>query len=101
MAQKVKTISSQKSGMEKLLDTVERVGNKVPHPVVIFVLLIFLVGHFTLMRLAESKDRMVMELIRRQENEEDVSAFENLTEENDEAEPEYSHRVSRIKRGGG
>ena len=29
-----------KTGMEKLLDTVERVGNKVPHPAVIFILLI-------------------------------------------------------------
>ena len=29
-----------KSFMERLLDTVERVGNKVPHPAVIFVLLI-------------------------------------------------------------
>jgi aminobenzoyl-glutamate transport protein len=25
----------KKTGMEKLLDTVERVGNKVPHPAVI------------------------------------------------------------------
>jgi aminobenzoyl-glutamate transport protein len=29
--------------MERFLDAVERVGNKVPHPVVIFVLLIGLV----------------------------------------------------------
>lgn len=29
-----------KSGMQKLLDVVERVGNKVPHPVVIFLILI-------------------------------------------------------------
>lgn len=34
---------SGKSGFEKFLDVVERVGNKVPHPVVIFVLLIGLV----------------------------------------------------------
>ncbi len=32
-----------KSFMERMLDTVERVGNKVPHPAVIFVLLILLV----------------------------------------------------------
>lgn len=32
-----------KSGFERFLDVVERVGNKVPHPVVIFVLLIALV----------------------------------------------------------
>ena len=32
-----------KTRMEKMLDVVERVGNKVPHPVVIFVLLIGLV----------------------------------------------------------
>jgi len=30
----------KKTGLEKILDTVERVGNKVPHPAVIFVLLI-------------------------------------------------------------
>ena len=30
----------KKTGLEKVLDTVERVGNKVPHPAVIFVLLI-------------------------------------------------------------
>jgi len=30
----------KKSGMEKILDSVERVGNKVPHPAVIFILLI-------------------------------------------------------------
>ena len=33
----------EKTGMERFLDAVERVGNKVPHPVVIFVLLIGLV----------------------------------------------------------
>jgi aminobenzoyl-glutamate transport protein len=32
--------AAPKTGMQKLLDTVERVGNRVPHPVVIFVLLI-------------------------------------------------------------
>jgi aminobenzoyl-glutamate transport protein len=32
-----------KTGLEKFLDVVERVGNRVPHPVVIFVLLIGLV----------------------------------------------------------
>lgn len=31
---------AQKSGMQKMLDTVERVGNMVPHPVVIFLILI-------------------------------------------------------------
>jgi aminobenzoyl-glutamate transport protein len=30
----------RKSGMQKVLDVVERVGNQVPHPVVIFVILI-------------------------------------------------------------
>lgn len=33
----------RKSGFERFLDVIERVGNKVPHPVVIFVLLIGLV----------------------------------------------------------
>ena len=33
----------RKSFMERMLDTVERVGNKVPHPAVIFVLLILFV----------------------------------------------------------
>jgi aminobenzoyl-glutamate transport protein len=33
----------KKTRMEKLLDTVERVGNKVPHPAVIFVILIGIV----------------------------------------------------------
>lgn len=32
--------SGPKSGMQKVLDVVERVGNKVPHPAVIFLLLI-------------------------------------------------------------
>ena len=32
-----------KGGMQKILDVVERVGNKVPHPVVIFLILIALV----------------------------------------------------------
>ncbi len=34
---------SGKGGMEKLLDTVERVGNKVPHPAIIFAILIGIV----------------------------------------------------------
>ncbi len=34
---------AQKGGMQKILDVVERVGNKVPHPVVIFLILIALV----------------------------------------------------------
>ena len=33
----------KKTGMEKVLDAVERIGNKVPHPAVIFVLLILTV----------------------------------------------------------
>jgi aminobenzoyl-glutamate transport protein len=32
--------TAPKTGMQKILDTVERVGNKVPHPVMIFVYLI-------------------------------------------------------------
>src|SRR5215470_11445355 len=35
--------TDEKTTLEKLLDAVERVGNRVPHPVVIFVLLIGLV----------------------------------------------------------
>ena len=35
--------TEEKTFLEKMLDVVERVGNKVPHPVVIFVLLIGLV----------------------------------------------------------
>jgi aminobenzoyl-glutamate transport protein len=42
-AQAVPAAAQKKTGMEKFLDTVERVGNRVPHPVVIFVLLIALV----------------------------------------------------------
>jgi aminobenzoyl-glutamate transport protein len=42
--EKVQPIAPKKTGMEKLLDTVERVGNKVPHPAVIFVLLIAIVA---------------------------------------------------------
>jgi len=34
------TGAAGKSGMQKVLDVVERVGNRVPHPVVIFVILI-------------------------------------------------------------
>lgn len=34
------TIEAPKSGMAKLLDVVEKVGNRVPHPVVIFLILI-------------------------------------------------------------
>src|SRR5215472_13651905 len=40
---KVQPIAPKKTGLEKILDTVERVGNKVPHPAVIFVLLILAV----------------------------------------------------------
>lgn len=42
-SEKVEPIRQQKTRMEKLLDTVERVGNKVPHPAVIFVILMFIV----------------------------------------------------------
>jgi aminobenzoyl-glutamate transport protein len=37
------TGAAPKTTMERLLDTVERVGNKVPHPVVIFLILIGIV----------------------------------------------------------
>jgi aminobenzoyl-glutamate transport protein len=37
------TYPHEKTGLERFLDVVERVGNKVPHPVVIFALLIGLV----------------------------------------------------------
>lgn len=40
---KVQPIAPKKTGLEKVLDTVERVGNKVPHPAVIFILLILTV----------------------------------------------------------
>ncbi len=36
-------IAAPKTGMQKLLDAVERVGNRVPHPVMIFVYLIGIV----------------------------------------------------------
>src|SRR5262245_62519367 len=39
----IPTETGAKTGVEKLLDLVERVGNQVPHPAVIFVLLIGLV----------------------------------------------------------
>ena len=41
---RVEPIAPKKTGMEKLLDTVERVGNRVPHPAVIFLLLIAVVA---------------------------------------------------------
>jgi aminobenzoyl-glutamate transport protein len=41
--EKIEPITPKKSGLEKILDTVERVGNKVPHPAVIFVWLIIAV----------------------------------------------------------
>lgn len=40
---KVAPIQPKKTGLEKILDTVERVGNKVPHPAVIFIWLILTV----------------------------------------------------------
>ena len=40
----IQPIAPKKTRMEKLLDTVERVGNKVPHPAVIFVALIAIVA---------------------------------------------------------
>jgi aminobenzoyl-glutamate transport protein len=40
--QALKTKSSQ-TAMQKILDAVERVGNNVPHPVVIFLILIVVV----------------------------------------------------------
>src|SRR5690349_20814748 len=39
----VHTYPHEKTGLERFLDAVERVGNRVPHPVVIFLLLIGLV----------------------------------------------------------
>jgi len=36
-------IAAPKSAMQKFLDVVERVGNKVPHPAVIFLMLIAIV----------------------------------------------------------
>lgn len=38
--EKVEPIKTPKTGLEKILDTIERVGNKVPHPAVIFIWLI-------------------------------------------------------------
>lgn len=43
MAQNVSAADTPKSGMQRILDVVERVGNQVPHPVVIFVILIGIV----------------------------------------------------------
>ena len=37
------TSEAPKGAMQKILDVVERVGNKVPHPVVIFLILIAIV----------------------------------------------------------
>jgi aminobenzoyl-glutamate transport protein len=37
-----------RSAMQKVLDGVERVGNKVPHPVVVFIILIIIVTRSTL-----------------------------------------------------
>jgi aminobenzoyl-glutamate transport protein len=43
MSQAVQAIEAPKTFMQKLLDGVERVGNKVPHPAVIFLVLIGIV----------------------------------------------------------
>ncbi len=45
MSQTTKAQSTQasKTAMQKILDTIERVGNAVPHPVVIFLILIGIV----------------------------------------------------------
>ena len=43
MSQASEVIEAPKSFMQKMLDMVERVGNKVPHPAMIFLLLIGLV----------------------------------------------------------
>src|SRR5262245_40506261 len=43
MSQIPPTVAAPKTGMQKVLDVVERVGNKVPHPAVIFVILIGIV----------------------------------------------------------
>jgi aminobenzoyl-glutamate transport protein len=43
MSPTTQAVEAPKTFMERLLDGVERVGNKVPHPVVIFVLLIGIV----------------------------------------------------------
>jgi aminobenzoyl-glutamate transport protein len=40
---RVEPIRPKKTGLEKILDTVEQVGNKVPHPAVIFIWLIIAV----------------------------------------------------------
>jgi aminobenzoyl-glutamate transport protein len=37
------SVGPEKKGMEKVLDTIERVGNRVPHPAVIFAILIGIV----------------------------------------------------------
>jgi aminobenzoyl-glutamate transport protein len=45
----VQPIAPKKTGLEKILDTVEQVGNKVPHPAVIFLMLIaaiIVLSHF-------------------------------------------------------
>jgi hypothetical protein len=38
-------IEAPKTFLQKLLDGVERVGNKVPHPAVIFFILLVLLSH--------------------------------------------------------
>src|SRR5215510_2571038 len=43
MSQATPLVEAQKTGMQKVLDVVERVGNKVPHPAVIFVILMGIV----------------------------------------------------------
>lgn len=40
---RVQPIAPKKTGMEKILDAVERIGNKVPHPAVLFIWLILAV----------------------------------------------------------
>jgi aminobenzoyl-glutamate transport protein len=43
MSEATEAIPAAKTFMERLLDGVERVGNRVPHPAVIFLILIGLV----------------------------------------------------------
>ncbi|MGP1346755.1 MAG: AbgT family transporter [Phycisphaerales bacterium] len=43
MSKQTQAAAEAKGGMQKFLDVVERVGNKVPHPAVIFLLLLALV----------------------------------------------------------
>ncbi|MEI7685744.1 MAG: AbgT family transporter, partial [Planctomycetota bacterium] len=92
------TTNAPKTGMQKFLDVVEKVGNKVPHPAIIFLVLIAIVmalSHILYLTQASVSFEVIVPEVRKIEAEKeiDVASYDSAMTVSYQAYADVKHKV--------